>query len=214
MLKVIGAGFGRTGTMSLKVALETLGLGPCYHMYEVFGKSGHVAMWQAAAEGRPIDWDALFADYDAAVDWPTCRFYATLLNRYPEAKVLLTVRDPEKWYASAMNTIYYTSSARSGDPERQAHLDMINAVVWDGTFDGRFEDKTHAISVFERHNEEVKQRVPSERLLVYEVGQGWEPLCRFLDVPVPVDTPFPRLNDTVSFNEGRQQRAAEAANPS
>ena len=108
-MKVIGAGFGRTGTLSVKAALEELGVGPCYHMVEVFDKPGHVALWQAAAEGKSIDWEELFADYNAVVDWPACTFYQQLMQAYPEAKVLLTVRDPQSWYESTKNTIYQVS---------------------------------------------------------------------------------------------------------
>ena len=105
-LAVIGAGFGRTGTLSLKVALEQLGLGRCYHMLEVFANPGHAAQWQAAADGKPVDWEALFAGYGAAVDWPACHFWRALAARYPEAKVLLTVREPGAWYKSVSDTIY------------------------------------------------------------------------------------------------------------
>jgi sulfotransferase family protein len=206
-MRVIGAGFGRTGTMSLKVALEQLGCGPCYHMLEVFDKPRHVELWQAAAEGRPVDWGELFAGYNSAVDWPACSFYKQLMDVYPEAKVLLTVRDPERWYESVTNTIYPSSREASPPPDRRAHLHMIETLIWQGTFAGRFEDKQHAIAVFERHNEEVKRHVPAGRLLVYEVQEGWEPLCRFLDVPVPEATPFPRLNDTAAFQQRVQERA-------
>jgi hypothetical protein len=213
-MRVIGAGFGRTGTLSLKVALEELGCGPCYHMIEVFDKPRHVALWQAAAEGRPVDWGELFAGYNAAVDWPACSFYAQLMDVYPEAKVLLTIRDPETWYESVQNTIYPTSKDESDEPDVRAHLHMTTTLIWQGTFDGRFEDKQHAIAVFKRHIQEVKQRVPAERLLVYEVQEGWEPLCCFLDVPVPEDMPFPRLNDTAAFQRRLRERAQSAANAS
>lgn len=211
MLKVIGAGFGRTGTMSLKTALEELGLGPCYHMIEVFDKPRHVELWQAAGEGKPIDWHELFDGYNSAVDWPTCAFYAQLMQAYPDAKVLLSVRDPERWYESVINTIYGTSRGVIGSPlgpDDRTFSRMVNTVIWQGTFGGAFEDKQHALAVFERHIQEVKDRVPADRLLVYDVKEGWEPLCRFLNVPAPTDKPFPRLNDTAAFQEmvqGREQ---------
>ena len=216
MLKVIGAGFGRTGTFSLKTALEELGFGPCYHMVEVFDKPRHVELWQAAGEGKPIDWNELFAGYNSAVDWPTCAFYQQLLQAYPEAKVLLSVRDPERWYESVLNTIYGGGRREGGSPlgpDDRTFPRMVNTIIWQGTFGGAFEEKQHALDVFERHIQEVKDRVPSDRLLVYDVKEGWEPLCRFLDVPAPVDTPFPRLNDTAAFQEmvrGRAQ-AGESA---
>src|SRR5436309_15782365 len=115
-MKVIGAGFGRTGTLSVKAALEELGFGPCYHMVEVFDKPRHVELWQAAAEGKPIDWDELFAGYNAAVDWPACTFYQQLMQAYPAAKVLLTVREPQSWYESTKNTIYPASRMSPDSP--------------------------------------------------------------------------------------------------
>jgi hypothetical protein len=214
IMKVIGAGFGRTGTLSLKTALEELGCGPCYHMMEVFDKPRHVALWQAAAEGRPIDWDDLFAGYNSAVDWPACSFYEQLIDLYPDAKVLLTVRDPEKWYESVGNTIYPSTQEAGDSPDRRAHLHMIKTLIWQRTFHGRFEDKQHALAIFEQHNREVTQRVPAERLLVYDVREGWEPLCRFLGVPVPKDTAFPRLNDTATFQRRVQERTQRAGDAS
>jgi hypothetical protein len=125
---------------------------------------------------------------------------------YSEAKVLLTVRDPEAWYESVRNTIYPSSTEEAAPPDARAHRHMVKTLIWQGTFGGRFEDKQHALTVFEQHNQEVIRRVPAERLLVYEVKEGWEPLCRFLDVPVPASTPFPRLNDTAEFQRRRQER--------
>ncbi len=198
LVKVIGAGFGRTGTMSTKVALEMLGFGPCYHMVEVFEHPEHIALWQAVADGNP-DWRRIFDGYQAGVDWPMCNYYRELMEVYPEAKVLLTVRDPERWHASVMNTIGPNNNQETDDPQALAHRRMTEAIIWQNTFHGRVEDKDYAIDVFERHNQAVKEYVPAERLLVFEAAHGWEPLCEFLGVPVPVDTPFPRMNDTASF---------------
>ena len=209
-LKVIGAGLGRTGTASLKEALEELGFGPCYHMFEVFTNPGHAAFWEAAWRGEPADWDGVLGGYEATVDWPACSFYEELMERNPDAKVLLSVRDPERWYESARQTIYELSKLSTGSPFSRLGFALISRlafggfqtgqgpmakeIIFQGTFDGRFEDKDHAIGVFNRHNEEVQRRVPKERLLVYEVKQGWGPLCEFLGVEVP-DKPFPHLND-------------------
>lgn len=210
-IKIIGAGFGRTGTLSLKAALETLGIGPCYHMTELFQHPDHISYWEAATNGEPVDWHALFANYQATVDWPGCTFYAELMDAYPDAKVLLSVRDPERWYDSVINTIYHTSSllkSRLGSlrllmrlisPQRLRIVRMINKLIWQNTFDNRFEDKTYALEVFQQHIEEVKQRVPADKLLVYNVKEGWEPLCAFLGVEVPANTPFPHLNDRDTF---------------
>lgn len=213
-IKVIGAGFGRTGTSSMQAALEQLGFGKCYHMREIFmSHPQHAALWTSAARGGAPDWDALFAGYQSTVDWPGCTFYRALIERYPDAKVVLNVRDPERWYASALNTIYPSRNAfpmnllRKVAPRAGHMATMLDALIWEGTFHGRFSDKQYAIEVFNRHNQEVQRVVPSEKLLVYDVKQGWEPLCRFLDVPVPTDTPFPRLNDTAQFQQMFKRRA-------
>lgn len=213
-MKVIGAGFGRTGTMSLKVALERLGFGPCYHMTEVFANPEHADFWLSAWRKEPADWEGVLGGYESSVDWPACTFYEELMERHPEAKVLLSVRDPERWYESTRTTIYELSMLLDSSPISRwifglislllfggfvgGRSGMANEIIWEGTFDGRFEDKDHAIEVFKRHNEEVRRRVPEEQLLVYEVGQGWGPLCHFLGVEVP-EEPFPRLNDTAEM---------------
>jgi hypothetical protein len=220
-VKVVGAGFGRTGTMSLKAALETLGFGPCYHMIEVFEHPEHAGFWQAAWRGEPVDWDGLLGGYEAAVDWPACTFYEELLQRYPDARVLLSVRDPERWYESTRDTIYQISKITAGSRLSRAVFAFVglfvfgvfeigrmgNEIIWQGTFDGRFEDRSHAIEVFLRHNEEVKRREPAEKLLVFEVKEGWGPLCEFLGVAEP-DKPFPRLNDAAQMR--RRIRAVQA----
>ena len=216
-MDVIGAGFGRTGTLSLKVALEVLGFGPCYHMTEVFEHPEHVPLWQAAAEGTLPDWAHLFAGYKATVDWPGCTFYESLLQAHPAARVLLTVRDSGRWYESVASTIYPASrgalrGAAPGagpPPDMVAIGRMIEALIWQRTFDGRFDDRDYAIAVFERHNREVQDRVPGDRLLVFDVAQGWDPLCRFLGVEVPADQPFPHLNDRISFGQRVQQGPPE-----
>ena len=209
-MKVIGAGFGRTGTVSLKAALEELGFGPCYHMFEVLGHPEHADFWETAWRGEPVDWDGVLGDYEASVDWPACTFYEELMERYPEAKVLLSMRDPERWYESARNTIYeltmlstrsvfsrlglaLASLIRFGTFTTRP-LEMADEIIWQGTFEGKFEDKLYAMEVFERHNEEVERRVPKERLLVYEVKEGWGPLCEFLGVEAPAK-PFPRFHE-------------------
>ena len=199
-LSVIGAGFGRTGTLSIKMALEQLGVGRCYHMVEVFEHPQHIAVWRAAADGQPVDWDALLAGYGAAVDWPACHFWRQLMDHFPDAKVLLTVRDAERWYQSAYDTIYQAmiGSLPIDDPVARSQREMAAKIVLEDTFGGRFEDRAHAIAVYERHNAEVRRAVLPARLLVYELGEGWEPLCRFLGKPVPAE-PFPRVNSRDDF---------------
>ena len=199
-LKVVGAGFGRTGTLSLKNALEKLGCGPCYHMMEVFPRPDHVAMWHRLAFEHSMDWDLLFRDFQATVDWPSARWWREIAAHYPEAKVLLSVRDPEAWYKSMIDTIYQPMKWPVPDsvPELvRLQNEMARKAILEETFDNRFEDKAHAIDVFNRHTQEVRDTIEPARLLVFDVKEGWAPLCRFLAVPIP-DEPFPRLNDTAS----------------
>jgi hypothetical protein len=224
-LEVIGAGFGRTGTASLKVALEELGFGPCYHMSELFEHSEHVPLWEAARQGEPVDWEEIFYGYKATTDWPSGAFYAELMERYSDAKVILTVRDPESWYESARSTIFSMQRVASSSPlfslaaafvprirSIRRAVSMVSGLAWEDMFDGRFEDREYAIGVFERWNEEVQERVPAERLLVYEVKEGWGPLCAFLGVEAPEDKPFPHLNDAEVFRGRiRRMRALTAA---
>lgn len=193
-LSVIGAGLGRTGTLSLKLALEQLGVGRCYHMMELFGKPEAPGRWLDAAEGRPVDWEAMFAGYSATVDWPSAAFYKTLADRYPDAKVILTLRDPDKWFESTQATILGPAYPKGGDEPWPV---MIRKIVG-GAFDGRVSDRAHVIETFNRHNAEVQRVIAPERLLVYEVSQGWEPLCDFLGLPVPA-TPMPATNSTQEF---------------
>lgn len=206
-MKVIGAGFGRTGTMSLKGALERLGCDPCFHMVDLVRDPTPLAYWQAAARGEPVDWRAALAGWQGTVDWPGCTFWEQMAATWPDAPVLLSVRDPERWYESCLNSIHAAKEMglrgelRPSDAENAPApevLGMINDLIWNGTFHGRFLEKEYALEVFDRHVEDVKSKVPPDRLLVYEVGQGWEPLCEMLGVAVP-DEPFPHLNDTESF---------------
>ena len=203
-LKVIGAGFGRTGTLSLKLALEQLGFGPCYHMLEVGQHSEHVALWRRAAAGKPVDWPTLFENYQAAVDWPSCNYWQAQLAAFPNAKVILSERDPEAWYASIMNTIYPSSAkarekaAEESDPAAIERFAMVYEVIWDGVFGGRMDDKAHVIGCYLAHNARVKQLLPSTQLLILDPADGWPPLCEFLRCPQP-DAPFPSVNSTAEF---------------
>lgn len=198
-LQVIGAGFGRTGTFSLRTALEQLGFAPCYHMVDVFAHPEHNAVWEGAADGKPTDWNSFFAPYGAAVDWPVCNFWRELSVVYPEAKFILTERDPEAWYKSMSQTII-ASMTREGEPDdpvRRAQARMGRRVVSEMAFGNRL-DKDHVIAVYKRHNQDVKDTLPASRLLVTDSPDGWEPLCRFLGVPVPA-TAFPKTNSTDEF---------------
>jgi hypothetical protein len=205
-LKIIGAGFGRTGTLSLKFALEQLGFAPCYHMMEVWRGSGDSDKWEAIANGATPDWNDVFAGYPATVDWPSCHYWRDLAKAYPDAKILLTERDPEAWYKSIASTIFpQLDTEPYADPRREAQRRMAHLIVIEQTFGGRL-DRDHVIDVYLRHNEAVKREVPAGRLLVYDTPQGWGPLCAFLGVPMP-DAPFPRTNSTEEFRNRQAARA-------
>ena len=202
-LRVIGAGFGRTGTLSLKKALEQLGFGPTYHMEEVVRHPWHVGHWQRFATTGVADWDRIFGRYGSGVDFPVSCVWRQLAEHYPDAKVVLTVRDAEAWWTSTFTTIYrfrnvFPSWLRRLVPVTDRYLDMTDRLVWDGLFDGRLADKAHAIDVYERHIAEVRRTIPPGRLLTFDVAEGWQPLCDFLGVDVP-PTPFPRLNDAAAM---------------
>jgi len=204
-LKVIGAGLGRTGTLSLKLALEQLGFGPCYHMTEVLMEPSRGLSWVRAADGQ-ADWDAIFAGYKSTVDYPGCSFWRELAQFYPSAKVLLSVRRPQDWFDSTQQTIF--SDEHNKPFVRSALAEFFAKTVFKEHRD-RIHDRDFMIAAFERHNAEVESVVPADRLLVYEVTQGWPSLCKFLGVPVP-DSPFPRVN---SREERMRQRASMAQGP-
>ncbi|MGB2710190.1 MAG: sulfotransferase family protein [Conexibacter sp.] len=206
-VQVIGAGFGRTGTWSLKAALEEIGFGPSFHMIDLLKHPDRAAMFLAALQGEEVDWNEVFDGYRSTVDWPGCTFYRRILAAYPDAKVILSVRDPDKWYESAKKTIYALKEAAArgalegdGPGAPPEVLGMIRTLIWDTTFEDRFADKDFAIEVFERHNEEVKRVVPAAQLLVYEIQQGWAPICEFLGVEAPGGE-FPHLNDAETFRQ-------------
>jgi len=208
-LKVIGAGLGRTATFSLKFALEHLGLGPCYHMSEVFaGGRRTVPQWLAAIEGRP-DWDAVFDGYQSTTDYPACTYWRELADHFPKAKVVLTVRDAESWFESVSETIF--SEAMQGSLKGSAVGDMMQGVVFDH-FDGDITDRAYMTDWFERRNQAVIDALPPERLLVYSPKQGWEPLCAFLGVPVPAG-PFPRVNSRDELTEQSDEHGGLPPDP-
>lgn len=192
-LRVIGSGLGRTGTLSTKLALEQLGFAPCHHMVEVFMHPETIPLWVAAGDGRP-DWDAIFDGYASMVDHPGCGYWRELMDHYPDAKVLHTVRDPDKWFDSTQATIF--NPDRPPPPEgtpMRAFFDQLY-----GWYGGDMHDRAFMTDFFRRHTEAVVAGVPKDRLLVFEVAQGWAPLCDFLGVAAP-DTPFPRENSTDQF---------------
>ena len=197
MLKIIGAGFGRTGTSSLQAALEELLGGKCYHMKEIMMQSAHLRAWHDFAVGKTpaMDWEWLFADYRATVDCPVCMYYDELMEVFPEAKVILTVRDPEQWWKSFNRLMSTVNKARLLCflvPKLRKIAQFTDKIIIEDVFGGRLE-KEHCIRIFKKHNDAVRNVVPRDRLLEYDVKQGWEPLCAFLDVPIP-GKPFPHLN--------------------
>jgi hypothetical protein len=198
-MKVIGSGFGRTGTLSLQAALQQLGFGPCYHMVEVIKHRGHAKTWLSVARGESPDWRALFQKFQATVDFPACVYYAELPREFPQAKVVHSVRDKAEWYRSSHETIFQSRTVfprwlRRASGLIDGLLEMTERIVWNGVFEGRFEDAGRAQQIFEEHTARVRATVPAERLLVFDVREGWPPLCRFLGVAIP-DTPFPNVND-------------------
>ena len=200
-LDIIGAGFGRTGTQSMKRALELLGFGPCHHMEEVITKSDvQLPLWHNTAMSKNRDWDHIFRGYRSSIDWPSAFFWRELSEHYPDARVLLTVRSSESWYKSFSNTIQKIMRDPSQIP---AHEDRLFAeMVWEivnlGSLDGGMSDKTKAVEKYEENIHLVQSTIPADRLLTYELGSGWEPLCDWLGVPVP-DAPFPRGNTVEDF---------------
>lgn len=210
-LELIGAGLGRTGTLSLKAALERIGYGPCYHMIEVLVAPERGRHWLEQTRSGSHDWDAIFHGYRATVDWPAAAFWRELVEHYPDAKVLLSLRDADRWYDSVMNTIYHTLTQEPPERAPEALRDFHNMVyplIFERTFEGRLEDRAHAKRVFEEHNQAVIDAIPASRLLVYQPGDGWEPLCRFLHMPVP-DEDFPHVNDTAEFRARARLPAIE-----
>ena len=203
-LDVIGAGFGRTGTLSLKMALEELGFVKCHHMTEVFQNPGQAKHFLAAARGETVDWEEVFKGYRAMVDFPGCHFWRELAEAFPKARVVLSTRDPHRWFKSASETIFQAMQMEVDDPAMKQVSEMAREIVLDKTFGGDISE-AHAVEVFKAHEEEVKRAIPADRLLVFEAKMGWEPLCAFLGVAVPA-TDYPRTNSSEEFKTHLPQR--------
>lgn len=207
-LKVIGLGYPRTGTMSLKHALEMLGFGPCYHMIEVLHQPSDAEFWLDAwqryqAEGidARIDWDFIFQGFQSTTDCPASGFWKQLISEFPDARFILTEREPDSWYSSFQSTVYEAMT----HPEKSSseHLtvqDMARTLILDGLLQGRFEDKDFAIQQLRDYSKQVRASLPADRLLVMKISEGWQPLCDFLQCPVP-DAEFPRSNTRQEFTE-------------
>lgn len=221
MIKVIGVGFPRTGTLSLKKALEELGFGPCYHMTELLRRPKDANRWLRAAESD-ADWDEPLAGYRASVDWPGAAFWRELTDAYPDAKVILTVRESDKWFASMQHlleggrsmSVIRTRPVQLLVPPLRPVLRLIELMVErdygvdrSEMYDGTPLDRDVAIAAFERHNAKVQEEIDEGRLLVFRVSDGWEPLCEFLGCPVP-DVPFPHANERSQFHRNTWRQLA------
>lgn len=208
-MKVIGVGFGRTGTMSLKAALERLGAGPCFHMIDLIvgeERDALIPKWVDVADGQP-DWQDVFDGFEATVDWPAAARWREICDAFPDAPVLLNVRPFEPWYKSMENTIRAAKVTPPEELQQDANRPLpnpllwqvIDRLIWEGDFQGRFEDKAWVREMYDARIAEIKATIPPERLTVWELGvDGWEPLAEMLGVDVP-DEPFPRLHDTAEF---------------
>jgi hypothetical protein len=214
-MKVIGAGLPRTATTTTLIAFEQLGFAPCYHMRDLFADlDGQLPLWERVVEGDP-DWEAIFGNAESTCDWPGARYYRELLDVYPEAKVVLSVRAPEGWVRSMRETIwpmYFGDSVmyhvvqgrRQVDRNWDRFIELMLHMTWnDGTggIAGDHQTDEGLAAIMERWNAQVKADVPAEQLLVWEPADGWEPLCEFLGAPVP-EGPVPHVNDTSAFHEG------------
>nr|ADK32568.1 hypothetical protein [Microbispora corallina] len=215
MLKVIGAGLPRTGTTSMKAALERLGFGPCYHFFEVMRRPELAERWLPLCAGGPVDWDRVFDGFRSSQDWPASFFWRELAQAYPDAKVVLTVRDPHSWYVSfrmlgSINPRGPMSQDEAPEGIRpvlaaierlRPLLERISGFLFDDDwhFGAPVPDEEKAVEAYRRHVAAVRSAIPAERLLVFDVRKGWGPLCRFLGVAAPPDDPFPHLNDAESI---------------
>lgn len=193
MVRVVGAGLGRTGTMSLKLALERLLGAPCYHMHEVFPRPAHIAQWTAAARGEPVDFHALLDGFAATVDWPSASFWPELCVAFPDAIVLLSTRDAGAWWKSASDTIF-----RNWNTGQSSVVRPMAEAIFHTRFTAALDDREATIAAYERHNARVRSTVPRQRLVEWSPGDGWAPLCAALKLPIP-DAPFPHANTTEEF---------------
>ena len=209
--QVIGAGLGRTGTLSLKLALEHIGFGKCYHMSEMMAHlRAHLPLWLESARGNPR-WDAIFAGYHSSTDYPGCMFWRDIAAHYPEAKIILTTRDADKWFNSVTATVF--SKPHRARLESSAELrEFFRLTVFDDDLENRLGNRAKMVEYFNAWNQAVIDEVPPERLLVYQPGDGWGPLCQFLGVPVPPE-PYPRVNSREEMTERSGQFGEQAGPP-
>lgn len=202
-LQLVGAGFGRTGTNSMKLALATLGLGPCHHMSVLLEDPTQQALWDTYPAGSSPDWDAAFAGFTSAVDWPSSYYWQDIASHYPDAKVLLTLRSAESWWDSYSKTILTHLGKLRGTSS------WVNVVIAEKVMGGRPEDRATAIAAYNANNAAVRALVPASRLIVHELGDDWGPLCAGLNLPTPAE-PYPRTNSTNDFLARHAARNAAA----
>lgn len=205
-LKVVGTGLGRTGTKSMQTALASLGFGPCHHMLEVFQHPESMQLWIDAADGQP-NWDLIFKDYSSTLDYPSAAFWRELTDYYPDAKVLHTVRDPDEWFESVHATIFAPDGRlrREGNEVLERFFGCIRRRL-----PAQLDDRAGMTGFFRRHTEDVISAIAPERLLIYEMGEGWDRLCDFLGVAVPVE-PYPSENSRAEFIRRTQSQHGERA---
>ena len=224
-IKIIGAGFPRTGTTTLKQALETLGYSKTYHFKDLIADPDRLKDWEELETKGHTNFAALFDGFVATVDFPGYPYYKILLEKYPDAKVILTKRKFEAWYESTRKTVW-----KAGPQTVPAKLAMLLKMLFNQRlrqtfkcikfmratylgkqFDNKFASREHAEKVFYNHIAEVSEYVPKEQLLIYDVAEGWEPLCRFLSCPIPRE-PFPHLNKKEHFHAMVKGMIQEAVN--
>jgi Sulfotransferase domain len=191
-IRVIGTGFGRTGTDSMREALNILGFGPCHHMGQVNANPEQKRLWRALAAGAEPDWDQLFAGYASCMDWPSAHYWRQLIRVFPDARVIHTWRSAESWWTSFEGTILKVIE-QSSEPES-----LAVALVAAQALQGKPSDREHAIALYEANVAAVRATVPADRLLVHGLGDGWGPLCAHLGVPVP-EGPYPSRNASAEF---------------
>lgn len=214
-LEIIGSGFGRTGTMTMKDALGTLGFGPTHHMTEIMEHPGQLSHWKAIFANQDVDWAEVFSGYGSQVDWPGASCWEQSLIAFPDAKVIHTERPEEDWWVSFDKTIGKFFAMMDDlplpSPMRDIFITMRDGFLT-STF-GDFADKTSAIAAYRANNQRVRAIVPKDRLLVFNVAEGWAPLCRFLNNPEP-DMAFPHHNVRKEFWDlfgGEPERPVAAA---
>ena len=200
MIKVIGAGFGRTGTHSLATALEILGFRPCYHMLELQRNPNHINFWSKVLEKQNADWQEFFQPHNSTVEWPAVSFLSQILAAFPEAKLVLTLRDPDDWYESAADTIFdaLEISLHNPNPDQQDQARFARRLILRRVFSNKYKDNDFVLGIYKRQISSAIEQVPREPLLLYCISEGWESLCAFMEIEPP-GKPLPWVNKRAEF---------------